>query len=286
MTKADDVTWLHAEAVWLRSLDTVLQPAVGNSLTTMAGTLAIALPKLTADWTAAGQLDTGGPDSISNAIKALGATFVAVYSGGSGTATRLQDDATRFDAIASRLDSTGTATQADVDWLTAEAVYFTGLDAAFTSSDPAVGLQAAVDGTAPIRSAAVSNSDSGGVVTLDVFGVFVTKALNALYSRGPSTGPNMDSIKLKAVIIPDLQALVPTVVIHEPPIHLPPLPGPLPAPVNKPGSLTTPAPASSGSNMTTLIVGAVAVAGVGWLAWYVATHRRAQVPVRARTRRR
>lgn len=284
MTIADDITWLENEAAWLKAVDTAFFPTGGVSLLATTGGLALAASNLQADWTKAHPTDLldAGPLDATNAIKAIGAAYGALYR--ATTQTRLQDDAARLLAIAVNARDNNAATADDINWLTAEVGYLNNIDAVLSSSDSSVGLQSAANAlsSSGMAFAAGANGDSTGAIAVGDAINAMNKVYNAVYSQ-PGNGVVNAALHLQSVIIPDLQKLVPAPI---PVVAIPPGPIQLPGTVPGTPAPTTNAP-STAMSTTTFVVGAAAFVGVGWLAWYLTKKRRTapQPQRRLKTRR-
>ena len=256
MTTADDILWLTNEATWLRAIDTAMtSPSATAIYTTLSG----ALPGLTANWTAAHPSDSAGPDAIIAALKSVQAAYAAIYVGGS---SRLQDDANRFDAIASRANAK-IVTPDDITWLTSEADYLTNIDSVV--SDASTGLMAAAtNAILTMYHIAQQAGNAAGMIAISDAAAAMNSIYKTIYSNGPSVTPATDAFKLRLQIIPDMQKL----------IALTPLPAPN---VRPPAPIDTTTPKPSGMSTGTFLVGAAAVVGVGWFAWYM-MHKQRPMP--------
>jgi len=200
MTIADDITWLNSEAQWLLAIDGIANPPSGTAITAVINNLAAATPAMAQAWVTANPGSSSvntASEAADAAISALTVFNTAVY-GLSTSPNRLQSDATSFQAIASRLSTTGHAYAYDIVWLNAEVVYF-GL---------IVPSAAAITAAATLFSA-YYNTLTTSAPSAVLYANAMLNDLNLIFtSRGVGTGFQNDLLAMQITIIPDLTATV------------------------------------------------------------------------------
>ena len=232
-----DIAWLTSEVSYLSNLDTILNASSGLN----ASMQALSASGMLAD--AMANDDSAGALAVTNALAAMSNVWNAIYSRGVGTGPAndvLQLQTTIIPDLQSLIPSPSPP--------------YTG-PAPFSGGVPIGNLNPALAALA--RAVVADSTICNGQPNTNVR-AFMTAYQAFMSQSGPAPAIYSNAIgSIVNSVLGSSTAPACTSIV-----------------TTTPAPIATPAAAAGGTSITTILIGAAAVGAVGWLAWYVTTHRR------------